>query len=150
MDIRQITGFGGVERTPERPARTERPKAAEGQPGARPQRHGPRFTVEPDLRLRGRVIARGRRVRPPGHSVVDGFDRLGGQCADHEDGRFGLEAVQSCMGGCERRAQLLQRLPGQLERRVRPCEPHVRDAGLERDERGVLVWRPRQATLFGD
>lgn len=29
-------------------------------------------------------------------------------------------------------------------------EPHVRDAGLERDERGVLVWRPRQATLFGD
>lgn len=37
MDIRQITGFGGVERTPERSARTERPKAAEGQPGARPQ-----------------------------------------------------------------------------------------------------------------
>ena len=37
MDIRQITGFGGVERTPERSARTERPKAADGQPGARPQ-----------------------------------------------------------------------------------------------------------------
>jgi len=40
MDIRQITGFGGVERTPERSARTERPKStsgqADGQSGGRP------------------------------------------------------------------------------------------------------------------
>lgn len=28
------------------------------------------------------------------------------------------------------------------------CEPHALDAGLARDERGVLVWRARQATLF--
>lgn len=35
MDIRQITGFGGVERTPERPSRTERPKTGETQPGSR-------------------------------------------------------------------------------------------------------------------
>ena len=28
------------------------------------------------------------------------------------------------------------------------CEPHALDPGLLRDERGVLVWRARQATLF--